>query len=260
MNAPTFAEAWVVSQDPDNYGLFVSLSGPFGGAGPTLSVRVGTHGPRDGVTGHFPALPTAGTHGVVCFPRQDSRNGVWLCSTSTQLTDADNHQPGNGASDYAAHYGGGWSYRDHNGSLVEAFPDGTVIQAGPTLPAPTRHTIDGNQARQRTPFPLAQRITQPVSPFPLSIQHPTGASAVLTASGGWQITAASGQTVVLSVAGGAVFTVAGNNLTVASDATVTVTSSTAINLVAPAISATNGGAAIAVQLANSTTSTVFKAQ
>jgi len=227
---PAFAEAWVVSQDADNYAVFVSLAGPFGGAGPTLAVRVGSHGPRDGVTGHFPALPTAGTHGIVCFPRQDSRNGVWLCSVSTQLTDADNHQPGNGASDYAAHYGGGWSWRGQDGTVAEVLPDGTAIQLGPVLPAPTRHTVDGQQMRQRTAWPTAQRVAQAVSPFPLSISHPTGASGVLTASGGWSVTAASGQPVMLSANGSSVVIDGAGNITmtVASGGVFSVVAATAM--------------------------------
>ena len=257
---PWPVKAWVTQQDPDNYGVFVCLFGPLGGQGPTLSVQVLTHGPRDGVAGRFPALPTAGTHGLVVFSSGDERNGVWLGAISTQFTDADAHAPGNGAADYAAHYGGGWSWRGQDGTVAEVLPDGTVIQLGPVLPAPTRHTVAADQSRQRTPWPVAQRVAQAVGAFPLSITSPNGASAVLGASGGWQITAASGQAVSLSVAGGASFTLSGATLTVGSDTTVNIASSSAINLTAPAISATNGGAAIAVQLANSTSSTVFKAQ
>lgn len=277
-------EAWVVSQDPDNEAVFVSLTGPHGGQGPALSVRVGGSGPRDGVTGHFPALPTAGTHGLVGFPRLDHRNGVWLCSVLTQQTDASAHVPGNGAADYAAHYGGGFSYRAETGAITESLPEGTVIQIGPAPPTLTRHTVDQNQARQRTPFLPAQRVAQAPGTFAASITAPNGASAVLTASGAWQMTAASGQAISLTAGGttwsidgsgnvtvsgdntvhitgsGVVAITAGGALTVSSSSSVTVSSSTVVNIVAPSITAGNGGSLQAVQLANSTSSTVFKAQ
>lgn len=233
---PVISKAWVVSQDPDNEAVNVSLGGAFGGQGPTLSCQVLTQGPRDGVVGKFPALPTQGTHGIVAFVSQDSRNGVWLGAVSTQLTDASAHAPGNGAADYAAHYGGGWSWLDQDGSRNEVFPDGTVIQIGPTLHAPTRHTLDGSQARQRTAFTAVQRRPQTPSPFPLTLTSPTGASASLSASGAWAVVAAPGQTVSLSVSGGVTLILDGSgNLTVSSDVDVNINSSTAVNIAAPVV-------------------------
>lgn len=255
-------KAWVTSQDPDNYAVFVALGGSHGGQGPTLSVQVLTHGPRDGVAGYFPALPTAGTHGLVCFPSGDSRNGFWMGSMTTQSTDADAHAPGNGAADYAAHYGGGYSYRDQDGSLTEAMPDGTTIQVGPTLPALTRHTIDATQARRRTAFTAAQRRPQTPGPYPVTLNHPTGALASLSASGAWAVQAAPGQSITLSVSGGVVVTLDGStgNLTIASAANINLTSSSAIALHAPQIAAGNGGTLQRVRLADNTVTTVFAAQ
>ena len=43
---PTLAQAIVVSQDPDHYGLNVAIIGEMGGQMPTLPVRVASHGPR----------------------------------------------------------------------------------------------------------------------------------------------------------------------------------------------------------------------
>lgn len=229
MRAPPWAPAWVTAQDPDNEAVFVSLDGPYGGQGPTVAVQVGGHGPRDGVTGHYPALPTQGTHGLVAFPRGDYRNGVWICSISTQLTDASAHAPGNGAADYAAHYGGGWSWRGQDGTVVEALPDGTIVQLGPVLPAPTRHTIDGSQVRQRTAFAPAQRVPQAPSAFPLTISHPTGASGLLTASGAWQLSAAPGQTVVIKANGASVTIDASGNLQIVGITSIAMTGNVAVS-------------------------------
>lgn len=253
-------KAWVVSQDSDNEAVFVSLGGPLGGAGPTLSCQVLTHGPRDGVVGRFPALPTQGTHGLVCFPSGDSRNGVWLGAISTQLTDASAHAPGNGAADYAAHYGGGWSWRGQAGEITEALPDGTVVQLGPAAPTLTRHTVDGQSMRQRTPFTASQRVLQTPTPFPVTLTHPTGASASLSASGSWSVVAAPGQTVSLSVSGGVTLTLSGSTLSVSSDTTVAITSTTNIALSAPQITASNGGTVLPLKRSDNSNTTVLLAQ
>ena len=237
MTTPLIAKAWVISQDPDNEAVNVALLGPFGGQMPTLSCQVLTHGPRDGVVGRFPALPTQGTHGLVAFPSQDSRNGIWLGSISTQLTDASAHAPGNGAADYAAHYGGGWSWRGQDGTVAEVLPDGTTLQLGPVLPTPTRHTVDGSQARQRTPYTAAQRRPQTPAPFPLSVTHPTGATATLSVSGAWSLVAASGQTVTLSANGSTVVIDASGNLQIVAP-TVTISGNL---LVSGAVTAGAGG-------------------
>lgn len=228
MTVPWLAEAVVTAQDSDNYAVFVSLSSGFGGQIPTLSVRVGTQGPRDTVRGHFPELPLPGTAGIVAFTRGDLRNGIWLCSVSTQLTDAIAQSPGSGSIAYAAHYGGGWSQRSIDGSITETLPDGTILQIGPTLPAPTRHVLGANQERVRSPFPAAQRVPQPPGAFPLSISHPTGASAVLTASGGWLVHAASGQAVSLTANGATVSLDASGNVTITAVASLTVLAADAL--------------------------------
>ena len=226
MRAPPLIEAIVSAQDPDNEAVFVLLGGAYGGQGPPISVQVGTQGPRDATVGRHPALPTQGTHGVVAFPRGDFRNGIWLTSISTQFTDASAHAPGNGGADYAAHYGGGWSWRGQEGTVVEAMPDGTILQLGPTMPAPTRHTVDGQQQRQRTPFTAQQRVPQRPTPFPVSITHPTGAAATLTAAGAWQLTAATGQPITLNANGATMTIDASGNLQIVVANTVTVNATT----------------------------------
>lgn len=253
-------KAWVVAQAPDDESVFVLLGGPFGGAGPALPVQVMSQGPRDAVVGRFPALPTAGTHGLVVFPSGDSRNGVWMGSISTQQTDASAHVPGNGAADYAAHYGGGWSMRSADGQTTEVFPDGTMVQVGPVTPVPTRHTIDENQQRQRTHFLPAQRIPQKPNPFPVLVQHASGASVSIDSAGSIALIAAAGQTVSLSVSGGVTLTLSGSTLAVGSDTTVTIASSTSISLQAPIISCNNGGGVLPLRRSDNSITTVLVAQ
>lgn len=191
---PSIATATVISQDPDNYALNVSLHGYFGTQMPGVSVQVLTHGPRDGVRGNFPELPLPGQLGVICFPRGDSRSGIWVGAISPALNDASTLAPGLGTAQFAAHFGGGVSSRSRDGSLYEELPDGTTILIGhaPTL---TRHTVGSDQERSRTPFTRAERVSDPPTPFPVVLTHPTGATATLSAAGDWTLTSAPGGTV-----------------------------------------------------------------
>lgn len=201
MNIPPIVHAVVLSQDPDNYGLNVMVVGIGGGQMPSLPVRVASHGPRDGVRGDFPELPQPGCTGIVAFPRGDHRNGVWLGSFEPALIDASPYSPGLAGVDYTASHSGGWSWHGPDGVAARTLADGTTLLAGSAMPAPTRHTLDGKQARGRTPFTAAERVPQPPSPFPLSLRHPSGASAVLTGAGAGTVTIPDGQPLTLVCAG-----------------------------------------------------------
>ena len=58
----------VVSQDGANHRVNVIMEGVAGGSMATLSVDVGTDGPRDGLRIEQPPLPTKGTRGLILFP------------------------------------------------------------------------------------------------------------------------------------------------------------------------------------------------
>ena len=234
---PPFAIATVISQDPDNYALNVSLQGFFGGQMPAVSVQVLTHGPRDAVRGHFPELPLPGQLGLVAFPRGDSRNGIWLGSLSPSLVDASSAAPGNGNTSFASHFGGGVTSRGRDGTLFEEFPDGTTVMIGTAAPSFTRHTVGEGQQRARTPFTAAERVAATPSPFMAVLTHPSGATASLSTAGAWTLTAAPGQSVAVS---GAVV-----NVTATSSASVT----------APAITMGDGGTLQA--LLNTAAATLF---
>jgi hypothetical protein len=120
-------------------------------------------------------------------------------------------------------------WRGADGSEFSEFPDGSVLQIGPSAPSLTRHTVDESQVRQVTPFPLAQRRTNaPAASFPLTYtQAGTGASLMLSATGSWVVTAGQGQTLTLQVNGGASI--------VLTDTTITLNASQSITETAPAI-------------------------
>jgi hypothetical protein len=200
MSVPYMSKAIVTASAPP-YQVFVSLIGAMGGQGPTLPVQVLTPGPRDAVTGTFGPLPTVGTHGIVIFPSGDHRNGMWLGAFDPALPTAAAHAPGSSAMEYAAHYGGGWSRRSQTGVVEEILPDGSRIALGTPGVAPGRYTVDAGGNRQLTPFTASQRVPSPPAAFPLTVNHVTGASVVISASGSVNATAASGQAVTLTANG-----------------------------------------------------------
>lgn len=236
MDFPLLAKAVVIGQDPDNYQLIVSVLGRAGGQAPALRVGILTHGPRDGVRGTFPEMPMPGTWGIVAFPSADGRNGHWMGSSEPAQIDASPGAPATTFPRYAAHYAGGWSYTGPDGTTAEALADGSYLLSGTSLPAPTRHTIDGNQVRQRTAFSASQRNPNPPGPYPASFVHKSGASFSVTAAGAVTLSAAAGQAATIS-ANGATITIGA-----AGQVTVTAASGEPLTLTASGASLTFDGA------------------
>jgi hypothetical protein len=209
--------AIVVSQDPDNYALNVSVKGFLGGQMPSLPVSVLTQGPRDGVRGNFPELPTPGTWGLVVFPSGDRRSGHWLGSTTTGTADASTLAPGLGNTAYESQWAGGFNWRGQDGTTYTAWPDGSAWQMGPTAPAPTRHAVDATTlARTRVAFPMAERVLAPPGAFPGTFTHKSGASVSLSTAGAWTFTSAGGAQIVLEANGTVLVISGGGNPIVAS--------------------------------------------
>jgi hypothetical protein len=251
---PPLAEAVVTAQDPDNYGVFVTLLGQFGGQGPAIPVKVLTHGPRDAVRGSFPELPLPGQTGLVAFTRGDIRNGRWLGSTEQASVDTNPNVAGGLPMRYSAHYDGSWHYGDHTGTAAHVFADGSILLAGASLPAPTRHTIDANQVRQATPYTHAQRRPVPLGALPYAFTHASGTSVSVAAGGAASVTVAAGQTLTISVAGATlVFDGAGN-------VTLSASGGAALKLTGALATISTGGAAQPVKLASGGNSTVLMAQ
>jgi len=264
--------AVVQQQDPDNYGLFVMILGLGGGQMTTLPVKVSTHGPRDAVRGHFPPLPLVGQTGIVVFARGDIRNGVWIGSCEPALNDASPYSPQTVGIDYAAHHDGGWSLRDATGNVAEVLADGSKFTAGAPPATPTRHTVDQNQNRQRTPFTQAERVPSPPSAFPFAISLASGVQFALDASGDGTVTFPAGKSVTLNF-GGATLTFDGTgkfNIVDAGGGGIksdgsgnpTVYDATGAQIVFAAglITASIGGTAQPVKLADNSDSTVLMAQ
>lgn len=195
MNVPPLTFGVVVETDPDNYRIGVSLQGFAGGQIPgPIPVLVGTQGARDAVLGRFPELPRIGTHGVVAFPRGDLRNGTWICAISPALNDASSLSPGTSGLEWHSYFGGGAFWRGEDGTTWQQWPDGTTVLVGASAPSPTRHTVGEGQTRERTSFPLAERVAFPVNAFQLLFQHPSGAEARVDTNGAVFLSAAAGQT------------------------------------------------------------------
>ena len=211
---PLITKAVVLAQEPDNYRLTVSAIGQLGGQSPALSVAVLTHGPRDGVRGDFPELPMPGTWGLVAFPSSDGRNGHWIGSAEPALNDANPGAPATVSPRYRAHYAGGWHWTGPDGTTVERLADGSYLLSGASLPVPTRHTVDGGQNRQRTPFTDAERNPSPPGPYPLQAVHATGSAIGFDASGNVTASAASGKTVTASANGASIVIGAAGQVTV----------------------------------------------
>lgn len=217
---PQVAHAVVYSQDPDNYGLNVLIQGHFGGQMPAIPVKVSSHGPRDGVRGHFPALPHPGQSGIVVFPRGDYRNGVWIGSFEPALNDANPNTQGTTGLHYHAHYAGDWSWRDNGGNVVETFADGSSLVVGAAPATPTRHTLDAKQARSPTPFTQPERQRVVPGAFPVTFAHKSGTTIVVGATGTFTATLAGGAIIAGDAAG---------NVTITATGTMTVIGETAIH-------------------------------
>jgi hypothetical protein len=74
------------------------------------------------------------------------------------------------------------------------------------------------------------------------------------------LTAAPGQTLTLTANGANVVIDGSGNITLTSPGSITATATSAVNIRAPAISASNGGAALALKRADNSNTTVFSAE
>lgn len=208
---------WVTSTDGDGYGVNVALEGSAFGGMPALPAQVGTPGPRDGVRGTFPPLPTRGTRVLVAFPRGDIRNATVVCSLPGALPDANALSSAIAHANYRAEWSGFWHWHDETGNTADVWPDGSAILVGFTgIPTLTRHSLDRNQVRIQTPYTQQQRVTAATSgtPFPWTWKHSTAATVTVDVSGAVAIAAAPGHDIVLSVAGATVTVAHGGTVTV----------------------------------------------
>lgn len=176
------AMATVTSQDGANYRVNVILEGMAGGSMPTVSVDVLTHGPRDGLRIEQHPLPTKGTRGIVLFPRDDPRSGVWIGATAGPLLDASTTRPGFENVHYSARWSGFWRLQDEQGNEVLAWPDGSTLTVG-TAPQATRHVVTGPGQQEQQPFSQVQRVKTPPGAFPFNLKTASGVQITIDGTG-----------------------------------------------------------------------------
>lgn len=210
---PAIQDAVVVAQDGANYKLLVLLQGAMGCQGPTLSVEVGLQGHNDGVRGHWPPLPAVGTHGTVAFSRGDIRNGRWISSHRSNLTDSCSHTSATPNLEYWSDYGGGWRAITEDGSVYLTLPDNSKFTIGGSGFVPMRNTLSETFAKQQVPFTQSERVAVVPAPFPFQyVQGGTGVSIIINASGAIVVSGIASQPVEI-IGGGCSITMQGGTIT-----------------------------------------------
>jgi phage baseplate assembly protein gpV len=182
------SNARVIAVDVPERRLTVTLP-----SGQLVSVRMGIHGPADGLRVSHPAMPGRGTEGVVLFPAGDNRNGIWICSIYAQQMDALTTTTDQFL-EYNSHWSGHYHLLDGQGNFTESFADGSFLQIGTTTAPPVtyRNVVNSQQQRTAVPVTAAQRVPNPPKPFNLTLRHATGTVVSIDPSGNPSITGAAG--------------------------------------------------------------------
>ncbi|MHB1952943.1 MAG: hypothetical protein ACYCOU_04270 [Sulfobacillus sp.] len=205
-DAPLLALAQVIGHDPDGDGVYVWFRS---GQGAGYPVRMGHSGAADGLRIDQKELPVKGTWGLVAFPNEDQRNGVWICAYNAIQADAITSGPGEEFTRYLSHWSGYWELLDEAGNKTQMFPDGTSIVVSDTgLPAITyRHIVDENQVRQRVELTQAERVPNTPPPKIINLSHPSGTNITISETGG--LTGNVAGDLALNVSGNATLAVSG---------------------------------------------------
>ena len=179
---PLMATGMVVSHHAESHGVYVMLRS---GQMPTQPVKVGSDGPADGLRFHQEELPTRGTWGLIAFPNNDPRNGIWVKSLYTQLQDAITSASDEPFTHYLSEWSGYWELRDQAGNETRVFPDGTSITISDTGEIPTtyRHVVNADQTQSRVELTQQERVPNPPSPKYINIETASGVSVVITPNG-----------------------------------------------------------------------------
>lgn len=191
-DCPLLGIGRVEGYDAESHSLFVRLPSwqmPF-------PARLLINGPCDGVRINQQPLPIQGTWGLVAFPFGDYRNAIWLgayvngTSTSSfaQSTDAINSSSAelDTQMQYQSHFSGFYELLDGSGNYYARFPEGTEVLVNSNNQPPTtyRHVVNASGARERVEYTNAYRVPNPPSqPYYLAVNHPSGASISISASG-----------------------------------------------------------------------------
>ena len=170
--------------------------------GPGVTVRMGVHGPADGVRVRQGPMPTPGTWGLVAFPGGDSRSGVWMCAVYTSDVDAFTGD-GDPYTDYHSHWSGAYDLLDGHGQKFGGLPDGTYWSHSVTPGAPVLngHVVNTTQNRVTKAVTPASLVTSPPAARPFRYHHASGTQIDIATTGQVTIAAEGGCTVVITPAG-----------------------------------------------------------
>jgi uncharacterized protein (DUF2345 family) len=95
----------------------------------------------------------------------------------------------------------------------------------------------------------------------MTLTGTSGAVAAVSAAGAWSITAAAGKPITVSVLGGASITIdTAGNVAITTPGQLTVTAGVAMNVHAPSVGISNGGAVQSLKRADGSNTTVLFAQ
>jgi phage baseplate assembly protein gpV len=191
---PLISNARVIAVDVPQRRLTVTLPST-----QVASVRMGYHGPADGLRVKHDAMPGRGTEGIVVFPAGDNRNGIWICSIYAQQMDALTTSTDQ-FMEYNSHWSGHFHLLDGEGNFTESFADGSFLQvgSGTTVPATYRNVVNAQQQRTAVQLTAAQRVSNPPTPFNITLQHATGTVVSIDPSGNPSITGAAGTAITFT--------------------------------------------------------------
>jgi len=201
-NLPLLMEARVVNVDVANRRLIVDIpSAQIVG----LGVKMAVHGPADGYRVSHSAMPGRGTYGLVAFPANDPRSGIWISAHYPALNTALTTNTDQFA-EYNSHWSGAYEFLQGDGQWTKSFPDGTFIQVAVATAKPNmfRQTVDENQVQQLTKLTDQDRVPSTPQPRQFIINHATGTTVVIDANGNTTVTGVKGTAITFTVNGATV--------------------------------------------------------
>lgn len=218
----------VLSQVPDQNAVFAAFQD---GQSFPIPVPVMSYGPADALRVRQAPLPGRGTAGVVAFMNGDVRNPIWLGSFTPWLADALGSS-GDPFLAYESHFSGYWQSVDGSGNATLRFPDNTMVVVGKQF-SPGLHIQNADSGAREFVARTPSNYPPVAAGFPVEIEHSSGASVVISASGAITATAATGQTLTLISNGATALIDANGNMTF--------TGVSEIHAKAPAIYLDDGG-------------------
>jgi hypothetical protein len=173
--SPYPLKAQVLSQDPENDGVYVMLQ-----SGQVLNFLVRrTYPHSDGVRISKPPLPSRGSHILIVYPGGDIRNPMMLGAYHPNQVDPLPSAAADPFADYESDYSGGYYYKDGvSGNVVQQWADNSYFVMGSSLSIPTiyRHQVTSAQVQERIPFTQSFRNPNPQKPFAMGFGQATSGS------------------------------------------------------------------------------------